>query len=254
MEEITFSGSNPESLWYEYLDQSDVPINFSTLMSEAVQYGDATLLDDLRSIQERGLDMDLLQDEGTLEQLQSFCRVLVAKRRAHPEKGELISATLKWARDRYYQEASSIDASLAREVKEDDTFEDARPEVSIINYLTYFVEKMSPRTLFKSKNRLFELRKADKLSYDLFVKAMLLVLEQIVLKCHSDKALLDKFQEMSWQLQTVQTESVWDVSVGENNLGESELVEAIDIRRAARRVSARHNVSFEEACQMLYSE
>lgn len=244
------------SLWFQFLDQVEVPEESGAQMSRAIQCGDFSVLDDLRHSQERGLEPSVFEDEEWLELRRRFIQVLVQKKRTVPSVRSWIQAAITWGKDEGIREARNVDYDRRPKYDEQvvETWNDTREDRKILNYVEHFAEKLSPRMLFKVRDRIFTLRKDGKLAYDIYVKATLLVLEQIVLRCNSDQKLLERFQEMLWQLQSVQNESVREVSAGTASLGENALIEAIDIRAAARRISQRHNVSFEDACLMFHPE
>jgi hypothetical protein len=113
---------------------------------------------------------------------------------------------------------------------------------------------MSPKALYRAKDRIFFLRKEQQegregLGYRAYVEAQILVLEQIVSKCNSCQALLEKFYEMRFDLQSVNcSENIRVESTASMSI---DMESAIDLRRAAERIAQRHNISQYEACLML---
>jgi hypothetical protein len=151
--------------------------------------------------------------------------------------------------------------------------EDTREDAKILRYLETFAPiwgnraeqaillikkdwdtfNKNVRMLKKAKDRLFERRNSTTkpLSYDLYVKSMLLVTEQLE-RLGKDNGLHETFTEMLWNLQSVQPdgavrlESCGSVSI--------DMETAIDLKRAAEKLSKRHNVSVREAFLMLQTK
>jgi len=114
------------------------------------------------------------------------------------------------------------------------------------------MNRLRPRMtemLLKAKNRIFDCRK--KWSYDLYVKAMLIVLKELSEKLGADTKLYEKFLSMQFQLQSVNGASVREESTASMHLS---MEDAIDIKRSAERLAERHRMSVEEAFLMMQAE
>lgn len=163
-----------------------------------------------------------------------------------------------WAKEQFEAEAEVLDRALVPTYDEQEVeiwgdSSDSK-DVKIVNYLTHYAEKMSPKQLYMAKDRIFALRKEaqegrEGLSYKSYVKAMLLVLEQIVKRCNSNRGLFEKFQEMQFDLESVNCSE--DVRLESTACMSLDIEAAIDLKRKAERIADRHNLSIEEAMFML---
>lgn len=164
-----------------------------------------------------------------------------------------------WAYQQWSDKRDEIDRSFSNTFdsinynNDYEIFNDYRPAAKVLNYLVYFVERMSCKALQKAKYRIFELRNKNQMSYDIYIDCMLLVLEQIEEKYFTtqDHKLFAKFTKMKEQLSMISGDGRTDVADMHINIED-----AIDMRRDAERLSARNfnRISQEEAFDMLMAQ
>jgi hypothetical protein len=208
----------------------------------------------------RGLSEEVIKGEHRLSQYALFQEWLrEIGRNPNDEETHKIrenyNLVMDWVRAQFKSDCEVLDRILVpnHDAQETELWGDTLDH-KVENYLINYVEVMSPRQLYKAKDRIFHLRKEFKegregLNYKTYVKTMLLVLEQILLQCNSCQPLLEKFREMEFDLQSVncseniRVESTASVSI--------DIESAVDLHMAAERVSQWHNVSVREAMMML---
>jgi hypothetical protein len=209
----------------------------------------------------RGLSSEVLEGEHRLSMYGAF-QQWIRDIAMNPKDTECAKVRkygqeiLCWAKAQWEERCDALDRALVGNYDEQEVeiMGDSDKGARLINYLRNYAEVMSPKALYRAKDRIFALRKEQQegregLGYRAYVEAVILVLEQIVAKCNSCGALLDKFMEMRFDLQSVNcSENVRVESTASMSI---DIEAAIDLRRAAERISSRHNVSVYEACLML---
>jgi hypothetical protein len=209
----------------------------------------------------RGLSEEVLEGEHRLNQYREF-QQWVRGIASNPMDSECAKVRkygqeiLCWAKAQWLEKCEALDRALVHNYDEQEVeiMGDSDKGAKLLNYLRHFADKMSPKALYKAKDRIFALRKEQQegregLGYRAYVEAQVMVLEQIVAKCNNCQALLEKFYEMRFDLQSVNcSENVRVESTASMSI---DIESAIDLRRAAERISSRHNISIYEACLML---
>jgi hypothetical protein len=163
---------------------------------------------------------------------------------------------MAWAKAQWLEKCEALDRALVHNYDEQevDIYQDSDKRAKLLNYLTNYVERMSPKALYRAKDRIFQLRKEQQegregLGYEAYVKAQVMVLSEIVKKCNNCQPLLEKFLEMKWDLESINcSENVRVESTASMSI---DMESAIDLKRAAERISQRQNISVHEAFLML---
>ena len=226
-----------------------------TESSEMIQTDTSRIGDEFHWLDEKRVELSTIDAEDRLSAYAEFQQW--AKDLAMEDGGWVYYeyGTIRtWAKEKWVEAGKDLDSRLLASAVNEDVviWDDTRSGAKILNYLNHYAEKMSVKQLFKAKTRLFALRgkdvaAKDRLGYDLYVKAMIMVLEQIVDQTGSDRKLLAKFVDMELQ-QGADHGHGYRVDVADVSLP---MEYALDMKWDAERVSLRHNISFEEAFLML---
>lgn len=236
-------------LYNVFMAEFYVARNLTRESSETIEVDASMICEQFRWLNDKNVELSTIDIEDKMNSYREFQQFAVTLYNNHEIKYDVAVEARHWAMEEWIETGKFLDEKLARDVVdiEYETFNDYRPEAKIINYLVHFAEKMSKNTLLKAKNRLFERRNKKEISYDTYVKAMLMVLEQVVVRFGADQKLYDKFCEMDTQLHSVQNEE-GHYEIASMNISMEDI---IDMKRDAEKISARQNVSVEEAFLMI---
>jgi len=240
-------------LYNLFVEKVETARNFNSEATDMTQVDTAAASDVFRHQYERDVELSTFDIEAKIENIQLFetwmYNVLF---RNSVITGKVFFAARAWTKQQITEMQHELDVRLAADALSfgHEIFNDYRSSAKIVNYLTHYVETMTKGTLLKAKARLFTLRKEHKLSYDLYVKTMLMVLGELVVRFNADQKLFDKFSEMQASLDSVTGEigrtDVADICIS--------MEDAIDMKRAAEKIAAQHNVDVEEAFLMIQSQ
>lgn len=261
------------SLYNEFVQ--DRPSHLVNEALASIQVDSSRLGDMLSWYEARGLDTVVLKGEDKLSSYGEFqTHIKEIANNPNDDHYEVVRRNLKdiksWAKTQWEEKCKELDKQLMHyDVQEVEIMEDTREEAKIFRYLENFAPIWGKKCedallankkdwdtynkylklLRKAKDRLFERRndKTKPLPYDLYVKSMLFVTEQLE-RLGKDNGLHEKFTEMLWQLQSVNGTSVREESCADMSF---DIEAALDLKRAAERIARRHNVSLEEAFIML---
>lgn len=232
-----------------FMDEFYVTRNLVEESSETIEVDVSMACEQFRWLNDKHVELSTIDLESKLNSYRQFQNFVVKLYKNGEIKYDVAVEARHWAMEQWTETGKFLDEKLANSVTdiEYEIFNDYRPEAKIINYLLHFAETMKKNTLIKAKNRLFERRNKKEISYDTYVKAMLMVLEQVVVRFGADQKLYDKFCEMDAQLHSVQNEEghyeMPSMSIS--------MEDVIDMKRDAEKISARQNVSLEEAFLMI---
>jgi hypothetical protein len=252
--------SYTSSLFAEFLSQQEMSLVQEA--QESISYDTGLAADILLyHCEVRGLSPEVLEGEHRLNQYREF-QEWVRQIAANPNDTEFKKVNkygkeiLCWAKAQWEEKCEALDRALVGNYDhgEVELMGDSDKGAKLINYLTNYVERMSPKALYRAKDRIFQLRKEQQdgregLGYEAYVKAQVMVLSEIVKKCNNCQPLLEKFLEMKWDLESVNcSENVRVESTASMSI---DMESAIDLKRAAERISQRQNISVHEAFLML---
>jgi hypothetical protein len=261
------------SLYNEFVQNRPTHLVDDALASIQV---DSSRLGDMMSWYDaRGLDTPVLKGEDRLSSYDEFqTHIKEIANNPNDDHYEVVRRNLKeiksWAKTQWEEACVELDRNLCSyDPQEVEVMNDTREDIKIVHYLEIYaplwgdraeeaillvkkdwdVHNKNVKMLKKAKDGLFERRNdtTKPLSYDLYVRAMLLVTEQLE-RLGKDNGLHETFLEMQWNLQSVQATSVREESVASMSI---DMESALDLKRAAEKIAKRHNVSVHEAFLML---
>jgi hypothetical protein len=231
--------------------------NIQSEVSDLVGTDPGAIGDLTRWLDEKRVELRTIDSEAQMDVYREFQKHVVELFHNKEISYDNAVEVRAWAKEQWLDHGDMLDESFENtfdsiNYNEDyNIFNDTRSEAKIFNYLDHFACKLSCKGLHRAKFRLFELRKKREMSYDIYIKCMLLVLAELVTKYPNskDQHLFDKFTEMQLQLEMISGEAdrtdVADMSIS--------MEDAIDMRRAAEKISVKHfnRISTEEAFLML---
>jgi hypothetical protein len=238
--------------------------NIQQEVSELVGISPDTAIEMTRWLDERKIELATIDSESQLDVYTEFQKHVVDLFYNKEINYDNACEVRSWAKQQWLKHGEELDNSFNNvfdsiNYDEDyNIFNDTRSEAKILNYLTHFASKLSCKGLHRAKFRLFELRKKPAknqkpMSYDIYIKCMLLVLGELVTKYpnNKDQKLFDKFTEMQLQLEMISGEGRTDIADMNINMED-----VIDLKRAAEKISAKNfnRISVEEAFLMLVSQ